>query len=261
MILSVQKAMRILSVLSDAKNQPVTLTVIAAKTGFPPPTCAHILETLCHDGYAVRVSHSRGYTPGPALYCLTRYGRYEEELVALCRPVMRWMERRSHATVILSVIQSRNKFIIDFADSEQNLLAEHTHIRTDDIYRTATGRAILAHSDRETVRDVYQKYGAPSQSDWQGISSPEDLDEALDALRHQEIVTSGLENDIILHRNIGLACPLFRKKTCIGALGLAWKTEEGQLTIDPTVKENLYLVLKRGTREIHRRLAYEDSIK
>ena len=143
MIHSVQKAMHILSVLSDAKNQPVPLMDIAERTGYPKPTCAHLLETLCHDGYAVRVSQTKGYILGPALYCLTRYGRYEEELVSLCRPVMRWMERNSHATVVLSVIQSHHKFIIDYADAEQNLFSEHPKIRTDDIYRTATGRAII----------------------------------------------------------------------------------------------------------------------
>jgi DNA-binding IclR family transcriptional regulator len=74
---------------------------------------------------------------------------------------MRWMERKSHATVILSVIQSNRKFIIDYADTEQNFFFDHTTIRTDDIYRTATGRAILSHMDRGEIERIWEKYGKP----------------------------------------------------------------------------------------------------
>ena len=142
MIQSVQKAMEILRVVSDGKNHPVPLMEIAQKTGYPKPTCAHLLETLCHDGYAERVSHAEGYRLGAAAYYLTRYGSFEQPLVSLCRPVMRWMERKTHATVILSVLRNRQKFIIAYADTEQNLLREHPSICMDDLYRTATGRAM-----------------------------------------------------------------------------------------------------------------------
>lgn len=258
MIHSVQKAMHILSVLSDAKNQPVPLMDIAERTGYPKPTCAHLLETLCHDGYAVRVSQTKGYILGPALYCLTRYGRYEEELVSLCRPVMRWMERNSHATVVLSVIQSHHKFIIDYADAEQNLFSEHPKIRTDDIYRTATGRAILAHSDRETVEEIWRKYDAPPKKHWSEVTSYETLSEALDRLRKQDVVVSGVENGVVKHRNVGLACPLFRGKVCVGAVGLAWKTEE-ETAFDPETEAWLCGILKKGAREIRRLLSYEEQ--
>lgn len=261
MILAVRKAMAILSVLANAKGHSVPLMEIAAQTGYPKPTCAHILETLCHDGYAVRVSHSQGYTLGPALYCLTRYGRHEEELIALCRPVMCWMEKKSHATIILSVIQSRDKFIIDYADAEQNLLSEHVPIQKDDIYRTATGRAILAHSDRVTVEEIYQKYGVPKKSHWKKVTSFETLLMELIEIRKQDVVFSGLENDVIRHKNIGLACPIFQKRKCIGAIGIAWKPEEGQTEIPPQTKEMLCTVLKKGAREIQRRLANEERLK
>ena len=157
MIHSVEKAMKILAVISNAKNAPVTLMELSNQTGIPKPTCSHLLETLCHDGYARRVSHTEGYVLGPAVYHLTRYGRYEKELVTLCRPIMRWMEKKSHATVVLSVIQNHQKFIIDYADDEQNLFSEHPQIRTDEIYRTATGRAILSHMDRNEVRAIWGK--------------------------------------------------------------------------------------------------------
>ncbi len=257
MILSVQKAMNILSILSNAKNQPIPLMELAARTGYPKPTCAHLLETLCHDGYVVRVSQTKGYLLGPSLYCLTRYGRYGEELVALCRPIMRWMERNTHATVVLSTIQSHHKFIIDYADTEQNLFGGRPKIRTDDIYRTATGRAILAHTDRETVRAIYEKYGDPLPGHWDEVTSYQSLLTALDRLRGQAVILSGVEEGVISHHTIGFACPIFQKKSCIGAIGLAWKAPSEDHVLSAEVQNQMSSVLRKGTLEIHRRLSYE----
>ena len=259
MIYSIQKAMNILDILSNEKNHPVPLIEIAERTGYPKPTCSHILETLCHDGYVKKISHSKGYTLGPSLYHLTRYGRYEEEFVTLCRPVIRWMERTSHATVVLSVIQSSQKFIIDYADSEQNLFSEHSTIRADDIYRTATGRAILAYMDRDQVKDIWKKSGKPLEGHWDEITSFESLIEALEKIRRQEIIVSQAAEKEGEENAIGYAYPLFQRKICIGAVGIAWKPLHSGQTIDPKTEKQLCDILRKGAKEIMRRLSYEDS--
>lgn len=259
MIYSIQKAMNILDILSNEKNHPVPLIEIAERTGYPKPTCSHILETLCHDGYVKKISHSKGYTLGPSLYRLTGYGRYEEEFVTLCRPVIRWMERTSHATVVLSVIQSSQKFIIDYADSEQNLFSEHSTIRADDIYRTATGRAILAYMDRDQVKDIWKKYGKPLEGHWDEITSFESLIEALEKIRRQEIIVSQAAEKEGEKNAIGYAYPLFQRKICIGSVGIAWKPLRSGQTIDPKTEKQLCDILRKGAKEIMRRLSYEDS--
>ncbi len=260
MIHAVQKAMKILSVLSDTPSQPVPLMDIAQRTGYPKPTCSHILETLCHDGYVVRVSQTKGYLPGPALYCLTRYGRYEEELVSLCRPVMRWMERTSHATVILSVIRNGQKFIIDYADTEQQMLSDHFRIRLDDIYRTATGRVILSHMSLNEIREIYEKHGPPNSEQWPQVTDLDSLLGQLEPLRTQTIVSTGIENGLVIHQNIAFASPLFRGKTCVGAIGLAWRVSEKNVPLPREVESLLITTLKKGTQEIKRRLCYEPPI-
>ena len=88
-IKSLKKALRILNTLSDGQNKPVTLSELSLLTGTTKSTCAHILSTLVSEGYAERVSHTKGYVLGPAAYCLSRYGKYDDEFIALCRPVMR----------------------------------------------------------------------------------------------------------------------------------------------------------------------------
>lgn len=258
MIQSVKKAMKILSVLSDAKLASVQLMEISERTGIPKPTCSHILDTLCYDGYAVRISQSEGYRLGPAVYHLTRYGRYEGKLVALCRPVMKWMERNSHCTAVLSVIQSGTKFIIDYADTEQNLFYEHPQIKTDDIYRTATGRAILAHMDRDEVKAVYDKTGNPPEGHWDAVTSYETLVAELDKLRNEEIIKSESTEANGIKLSIGYAYPLFKKDVCIGAIGIAWRLPVDHEEKDKEMDKKIRGILLKGAKEIQHRLSYED---
>lgn len=257
MIYSIQKAMQILSILSDEKNQPVPLADIAMKTGYPKPTCSHILETLCHDGYVVRISQSKGYILGPAVYYLARYGRYKEELVYLCKPIMHWMEKKSHATVVLSVIQSNQKFIIDYFDTEQNIFFDHPRIQTDDIYRTATGRAILAHMSREEVRAIWEKYGKPQPNHWDEVDSYESLLDNLKSIKKQKVVISGATKKEGVKNAVGYASPIFQRTTCIGAVGLAWNLMPNDTAIDSKTEEMLCSILLKGVKEIHRRISYD----
>ena len=257
MIAVIQKAMKILSIISDAGGSAVSLGRIAEETGYPKPTCARILATLCEDGYAVRVSHTEGYRLGPGLYYLTRYGRYEERLVELCDPVLRWLEKKSGATAVLSVIQSGRKFIIDYSDRVQHLFGENTRIRVGDIYRTATGRAILSHMSDAELREIYGRYGNPEPHHWDRVSSYESLVEALAEIRGQKVVVSDAIN-ARRHQNArGYAKPLFHHGSCIGAIGVA---VEASLLDDMTAEREgeIASLLERGVREIQRRLQYEE---
>lgn len=251
MIQSVQKAMRILSVIANGKAAPVPLWRIAQETGWPKPTCAHIVETLCAEGYVQRVSHSEGYRLGPALYHLTRYGRYDEELISLCHPVLKWMERASQATAMLAVVENGQKFIIDYVDTEPKMFPEYQQIRKDDMYRTASGRVILSRMDRGQVEEIYRQYGNPPPGAWDEVTSCETLYRELERLRSQP--SASVENG----RSTGIACALMHGSACLGAIGLGWRhdtlTEEERLSQRRRAEQTLI----RGTREIQRRLSYQ----
>lgn len=252
MIQSVQKALQLLQILSDGKQIPISLMEISERAGVPKPTCCHLLQTLCEEGFAVRVSHTKGYVLGPRTYYLTRYGQYEEELVSLCRQVMRWMERESHGTVVLSVIRSGQKYIINYEDTEQQLFFEHPQLRMDDIFRTATGRAILAHMKAEAVREIYERHGPLPKGHWDEIRSLQQLQTELQKLRRQKIVVTQPIDSEAEFNAVGYACPLFRAGVCIGAIGIARKPS-GENTEDETLRR----ILLKGTKEIQRRLDYE----
>ena len=246
MIASVQKAMNILSVISDSKSSAVTLNEISQKTGYPKPTCSHILQTLCIEGYAEKISHSAGYIIGPATYCLTRYGRYEEELISICTPVMRTIEKKLDTTVIFSVIQSEKRFIIYAADSSHSIFKNNETISEGEIYSTATGRAILAQADIEMLGKVYKKYGAPTEKEWKGVYDFESMLIALKEIRKNKIVIKERKNGAI-----SFATAIFRDMECVGAIGFSAFIKNAEH------KKSLCRILLSGAKEIERRLNYK----
>ncbi len=256
MIGSVDKAMKILSVISDREEKSISLSEIAEKCDMPKPTCFHILKTLAIDGYVERTTRPHGYRLGPMLYYLTRHGRYGESLITLARPVMRWIERRTGLTVVLSVIKSGKKFIIENADSEQRLFNEEANMRIDDIYRTATGRIILAYMNDEELYEVYSRLGNPDPKDFEGISSLDSLKGELEKIREAGFAVSLPSESEHQKRDIGYARPLFKGGKCIGAVGIARRLKDSaEVKISDTV---ILKILKKGADEIQRRLTFEE---
>lgn len=252
MIKSSDKTMRILSAVADGKGEPVTIGNIAKKVDMPSSTVSHIVSTLLKEGYLLKISRKSGYVIGPSLHYLTRYGIYEE-LVELCRPVMRWIERTTHATAVLSVIKSGRKFIIDYADNEQKLFAEHTRIRMGDIYRTATGRAILAEMDRAEVAALYEKLGAPEPGHWEEVTSLESLYGELAKIKRERVVVTTRVLGDGEKNAAGYGCALFKGGACVGAVGIAVKDPAA---ISAERDARLRAALKKAAKEINRRLAY-----
>lgn len=256
MIKSVHKAMRILSVLSDSKGKPVKLSDISDTIGENKSTCSHILKTLEQDGYVEQVSHSKGYTLGPSSYCLTRYGKYNDDFVALSRPVLRYLHKHTEQTVILAIIQNNTKFIIDYIDVEKRIFTEDANIRPDDIYRTATGRIMLANMDNRLVIELYEKLGNPGD-DWTAVNSLETLQKELSRIDKRGVLRTVATYDDECH--IGYAAPIYRRGRCIAAVGVAiyCNTDEMDEILNQR-DEKIKLYLKKSANEITRRLNYSE---
>ncbi len=256
MIKSVQKAMTILTAISDNKNKPITLKCLSEKTGIEKTTCSHIISTLTDQGYIKRVSHTQGYVLGPAAFCLARYGRYDDDFISLCRPVMNWLYNKTKSAVAVSVIQGSQKFIIDYIDPDKSIYKEGVDIRTDDIYRTATGRIILRNMDNTAVADIFNKYGIPKEH-WAEVQTLEDLNHSLAEINKYDVLRVENNNDDPDILCIGYGAAIFRYSVCKGALGMAVNIPKGELenfsaTKEPQIKK----YLKQAADEISRRLKF-----
>lgn len=157
MIQSVKKANDILLYLSNNPEQPTPLSKIADDLGLNKSTCAHLLDTLCESLMAERVSRRAGYRLGPNAYLLSRYGRYQESLIELCSPLIRWLRAQVDATVFLTVVCDGIKYIVFHEDSDEQLDIRHSEIVRGNIETTATGVLMMAYMDSESLDRVLRR--------------------------------------------------------------------------------------------------------
>lgn len=182
MIKSVKKAMDILTVLSAAPETPIPLAELASRTNMNKSTCAHIVDTLCESFYAEHVSRKEGYRLGPWAYMLSRYGHYQNTLVNVSTPVLKWLHKQTDASVFIAVICNGKKYIVYHIDKANILPMSDGNIIQGTLPETnASGRLLMAHMDKETLRHLFNrriKAGEP------GITeiTPE-LKEAFKAIR------------------------------------------------------------------------------
>ena len=259
MIKSVQKATKLLSILSESYENPVTLKELSEKADVNKSTCSHIISTLESEGYVVKISHSKGYILGPAAYCLSRYGRYNNKLISVCQPIMQYLYKNLGHAVVLSVIEGDTKYIIDCID-DGTIFSKKAGIRTDDIYRTATGRAILCNMSTDNIYQIYKKYGAPKKEYWDGITNFEQLLEAAQSMKGNAYFKTRVlrETDSTIH--IGYAVPIFNNVGCLGAIGVAITLKEPEEK-EFLEEEKIIKLLKKGVNQINRNIIFGNSVK
>ena len=254
MIGSVQKAIKILNAISEGKNSPVSLLHISNITGINKSTCSHIISTLAMEGYVKQISHAKGYVLGPATYCLSRYGKYENEFATICHPLIRWLNKKTGCSVILAVVEGGQKYTIDYIDTLK-ILPEGSEIMPDDIYRTATGRIIMANMDKSDIKRIFEKNGLPSEGHWDEVLSLETLEAKLLEIDKNGIVQtySARDDGKIL---LGYAAAIFKYTKCVGAIGVAHLcTQEEYKQFEEKEKLIKHDIIK-ATAEIGRRLKY-----
>lgn len=255
MIQSVQRAMRLLSILADNYTQPVPLATLAALSGLHKSTCAHLIATLEAEGYAIKISPSKGYILGPAAYCLSRFGGYKAQLVEVCRPILQYLNHHTGLTVALAIVEGGTKYIIHSIDNN-DIYDTKTRIRADDIYRTATGRAILVNLPREEVATIFHKYGDPTEKDWPEVRNFEDFTHYAARVKKTAVFKSHgyYQDGTIL--NIGYSAALFTAGGCVGAIGVALKMPmEQEKNFTREEEDKIIRLLERGAAEINRRLS------
>lgn len=251
MIKSIQKAILILKILSNTPFGCVSLKQISENSGIEKSTCHHILETLCAEGFVQKASSNGEYMLGPDAYLLTRFGKYNENLISLCHPVLLYLARKTSKAALLAVLANNQKLIIDKIDLKNEIYKHNAQIFTDDIYRTATGRILLSHLPQEKIYEIYNKYGLPKSDEWEGIKSFDELLSALKIIKRQKYIytVSNTKDDLCY---VGLGKAIIRGDKCVGAIGLAFAAKSNENSYSLSKDElNTFLF---SAAEINRRL-------
>jgi len=113
---SVQRALQVLEVVASA-GDGITAKAVARRTGFKLPTTYHLLNTLVHEGYLVRLPHARGYGLGYKLTALNR--RLCEQLDVTPRLIeaLEQAHRESGAATYYGVLRDAHLVVAHVVDS------------------------------------------------------------------------------------------------------------------------------------------------
>lgn len=255
MIQSVSRALDILTIVSDNRGKPVKLNAIAQKVGLNGSTCTHLVQTLCEKGFLSQVSRSAGYVLGAYPYYLTRYRTFQRELVDTCNPALRWIQRRTGHTALLAVLVEGEKFVISHAGDSKDILQERGDLYRGNLYNSATGRAMLCTMRHSELAELVHKIGLPSQEDWPGIESLEDLERNLRILAGKKVICIEHNAPDRYDAIFGISIRTPRLSGC--AIGLHVHQDT-----PPTEEENLRYreALLSGAKEINRRLRFEEEL-
>ena len=211
---ALEKTIAVLEALARTPATPLPLRTVAEASGLTRPTAAHILRRLGALGYAEQEARRGGYRLGPAVWALTRGAPYRRDLVRAAEPHLARLARETGESVVLVALRNSRRLRLCGIEGGGVLRVSEDVVSDDDIYRTPTGRLLLAHAaphERETCLAVH----GPPAADWPEAPTPAALEKALEALRRHRgcLVLRGPEVT-------GLACVLREGDHVPAALGL-----------------------------------------
>lgn len=244
---SVEKTMQVLRRLSDCRGKAVTLASLSEQTGINKSTLAHTVKVLCEKGYVTRVSHKEGYTVGPELFFLTRYGRFGEEITSGCHSILELLNRETGGTAIFAVISKGKKYIIDYVEGHISYRDSGATILSDELYRTVTGRKLLSALPTDEAIEVFRQNGVPEPGIWEEVKSEGDYLRELGRLKNTEVYvkyTSYSGRELM-----SCAALVYKGDRCMAALGLV-------LFSDQTDREGVTDLVLKCKREAERRLNF-----
>ncbi len=245
---SVEKTMQVLRTLSDSKGRAVTLSDLSKKTGINKSTLSHIIKVLCGEGYVARVSHREGYTVGPELFFLTRYGRFGEEITSGCHSILELLNRETKGTAIFAVLNGGKKYIIDYIEGQVHYSDSPAVILSDDLYRTVTGRVLLSRLSSFEAIEIFRENGLPKEGHWDAVKSENDYQAELSKIRQMPCLCEVIPSES--RTLISFAAPIHKKRKCIAALGLVLE-KTGETNV-----KHLETLFLRCVKETERRLEF-----
>lgn len=212
------KTVNVLQVLRlfSEERQHVRAADIARLLGVSSATAYRYVSELQQAGLIENAATGR-YVLGPTIVELDRQIRVHDPLIASASDILRTLSERTGGTTILARSHGRKVVCVDQVPGRHGPKSvSYERGRAMPLYRGATSTAILAHLDRETIRELathdaaaLKKAGLPSK--------PEDLWAHLAVLRAQGVVRSEGAVDA---EALGWATPIHQGKHLLGSMSV-----------------------------------------
>lgn len=213
MIQVVHRALDILELIAQDRSRLYTLGEISGQLKLNNGTCANIIKTLVNRGYLEQEGRKTGYRLGSMSYLLTGNYSHKQDLMAASVALINELSSSLNEGCILSVLKDDTRIILHEAKSTHEL--QVINKKEKNVYRTSTGRMILACMEYKEQREFIRKYGFPESEVWHGVEDEDDLITELNKIRKKQLAVQVSNVQIV-----GLAVPIFIEDKIIASLGI-----------------------------------------
>jgi DNA-binding IclR family transcriptional regulator len=179
---SVQRALRVLEAVAAA-GDGVTAKAVARRTGYKLSTTYHLLNTLVHDGYLVRLNNARGYGLGYKISELNAQLAGAIEVTPAVADLLQAVHRQAGAAVYYAVFRDGELVVAEVADSPAAPRAQPLTLGFRDApHATAFGKVLMAAMPERDRRDYLAGTGLPRLTP-RTVTRLADLEQQLDRIR------------------------------------------------------------------------------
>ncbi len=185
MIQVMDRAFKILEKVADNPLRIWTISEMAELINVQSATCFHIVNSLVELGYLERLGMRKGYRMGPAVNRLCHSPAYRPDLVEAADHLLREYSEIHKEPVLLCVLHGYKRYILCEAGATGSQQVNYNLTVIEDIYRTTTGRILLAWQSEQQVSDIIKNIGLPPACHWAEATTREDLDRELEKIRNQ----------------------------------------------------------------------------
>ncbi|WP_019812792.1 IclR family transcriptional regulator [Saccharomonospora saliphila] len=187
---SARRALRVLEIVAS-EGDGVTAKAVARRAGFTLSTTYHLLNTLVHDGYLVRLGHGRGFGLGYKLGPLYERLCSELDVDQVVRDELNALHRKAGAAAYYTVLRDNDVVVAAVADSPRHPRARPIDFGFHEAaHATAFGKVLLASLPPRRRREYLAGAGMPRLTERTTVRMGE-LDRELDQVRR-----SGYAQDV-----------------------------------------------------------------
>lgn len=210
------KGFKILELIAENPEKPFLLNEISQTLSIALPTCAHILQSLTSLGYLEKYGKRQGYILGPMSYALSCNGPYLKNLITVAKPLIDKCAQGVEESVVLATFKNNKRYVLYVANGNPEIEVKHSVFYCDDVYKTVTGRLLLAYISEKERNEYIDSYGN-SGLFWPGTETNDEI-----RLKLEQIKKKGSIVDVVSDKVLSkIAFPVRQKNKVIAALGIA----------------------------------------
>lgn len=199
-------------------NPKLTIKEIIEHTGMTRNRVSRSLGTLAHKGYVMDGVEPNTFTPGPKLMALGKVFEFNQNLVALTRPVLRELALKTGESATFYIREGQERVVIDREEASNAIRFSVQAGQRMDLHAGAAGKVLLAYLS-ETERNILLTSKQLTKITNNTITNPNTLLIELVKVREQGYAISRGERN---PDAFAIAAPVFeRRDLLLGAICIA----------------------------------------